>query len=213
LPVVLPDLPVRCLQLPGWLGLRGGKSMPKSSARKPSLHQVQPRAVGRSEVQTNARVGDQPAPDRWGLVGRGVVADHVHVQLGKHRLINTARNRLNSAARWPGGICEITKPEARFSAHTGWWSHGDDSRGCAAAGCRASAAAPAQCGSMPGSATSRPRTARPRTPLDLLVSDCSSHAWPGLIAQSLQAAGGEPAAPLADRGRVHSQSGADLHVG
>jgi class 3 adenylate cyclase len=55
---------------------------------EPPLDQVQPGAVGRGEVQLEARMGHQPAPDGGRLVGRGVVADHVDGQVSRHRLVD-----------------------------------------------------------------------------------------------------------------------------
>jgi hypothetical protein len=40
------------------------------------------------EVHMEARMGQQPPLDRRGLVGGGVVDDHVHVQLGRHRAVD-----------------------------------------------------------------------------------------------------------------------------
>src|SRR4051812_23444359 len=49
---------------------------------EPSFDEVHPRSVGRGEVEVEAAVPQQPALHRGGLVGRQVVQDDVHVQVG-----------------------------------------------------------------------------------------------------------------------------------
>jgi uncharacterized integral membrane protein len=90
----------------GRLGDRPVAATPQPLAGQlgePPLDQVQPRAVGRGEVQLEARVGDQPAPDRRGLV----------VELSQITCTSSSagtagstpsRNHRNSMARWPGVI-------------------------------------------------------------------------------------------------------------
>ena len=48
---------------------------------EPAFHQVHPRAVGGCEVQAEPGVSKQPAVDLRGLVGGGVVDDHMDVEL------------------------------------------------------------------------------------------------------------------------------------
>jgi len=47
--------------------------------REPALDEVEPGAVGGREVEGEARTTQKPAMDGRGLVGRGVVDDHVHI--------------------------------------------------------------------------------------------------------------------------------------
>jgi hypothetical protein len=55
---------------------------------EPAFDLVDPGRAGRGEVQVEAWTFGQPGVDRRGFVGGQVVADHVHVQLGRHRLID-----------------------------------------------------------------------------------------------------------------------------
>ena len=48
---------------------------------EPALNQVEPRAVGRSEVDVEARPLGEPVANDRGLVGAVVVHDHVDVQI------------------------------------------------------------------------------------------------------------------------------------
>src|SRR5215467_4466060 len=41
--------------------------------RKPALHEIDPGRAGRSEMQMDARMAEQPAVDQWGLVGARIV--------------------------------------------------------------------------------------------------------------------------------------------
>ena len=47
---------------------------------KPALDGVQPRCAGRREMQREARMGGEPALDRWRVVGGGVVKHEVNVE-------------------------------------------------------------------------------------------------------------------------------------
>src|SRR5438132_2741358 len=58
------------------------------SANQRSTRTVQPGAVGRCEVEREARVTDEPALDRRCLVGRGVVEHDMDVEVGRHRLVD-----------------------------------------------------------------------------------------------------------------------------
>src|ERR1700746_2811208 len=49
--------------------------------RKPTLHQIQPRAVGRGEVRMKAGPLGKPVPDRRSLVGAVVVHDDMDVEI------------------------------------------------------------------------------------------------------------------------------------
>jgi hypothetical protein len=49
---------------------------------------IEPGAVGRGEVQVDARMSQQPAANGGCLVGRGVVADHTYVQAGGHLAVD-----------------------------------------------------------------------------------------------------------------------------
>src|SRR3989304_2997571 len=55
---------------------------------EPTLDEVEPTRIGRREVQREARVTYEPALDRRRLVGRGVIDDDVHVELGWYRLVD-----------------------------------------------------------------------------------------------------------------------------
>ena len=84
---------------------------------EPALDEIQPGAVGRREVEREARVAEQPALDRRRLVGRGVVEHDVHVEVRRHRGCRSGcRKRRNSSARCRGVISAITCPEATSSA-------------------------------------------------------------------------------------------------
>ena len=79
------------------------QSIPRDPDREPPLHQVEPGAVGRGEVQLEPGVGHQPLLDRGGLVGRGVVADHLHAQLARHRLVDVGKESLELDRPVAGG--------------------------------------------------------------------------------------------------------------
>ena len=51
--------------------------------RKPALDQVEPRTIGRREVDVEARTFGQPVPDRGRLVRGQIVHDQVYVELGR----------------------------------------------------------------------------------------------------------------------------------
>jgi hypothetical protein len=55
---------------------------------EPAFDLVDPGRAGRGEVQVEAGVAGQPGADGRRLVGSQVVADQVHVQLGRHSLID-----------------------------------------------------------------------------------------------------------------------------
>src|SRR4029450_5008865 len=85
-------------------------------AGEPALHQVQPGAVGRGQVEVEAGMAQQPSLDLWGLVGPVVVADQVHVQRGRHSGVDGAQELENSWWRWRRCTWEMTLPEATSSA-------------------------------------------------------------------------------------------------
>jgi hypothetical protein len=89
---------------------------PGGQLGKPSLDQVQPRAVGGREVHVEAGMGQQPAPD-----GRVLWVEELSTITCTSNSAGSAwsmraRNRLNPTARCRGVIWETTRPEARFSA-------------------------------------------------------------------------------------------------
>ena len=55
---------------------------------EPSLHQVEPRGTGGSEVHVKARPLGEPSSDEGSLVGAVVVNDEMHVQFGGYRGLN-----------------------------------------------------------------------------------------------------------------------------
>ena len=61
---------------------------------EPAFDLVQPRGAGRGEVQMESWVGGEPGADRRGLVGGQVVADQMHVQFGRHALIDLGQELL-----------------------------------------------------------------------------------------------------------------------
>src|SRR5947208_3447707 len=52
---------------------------------EPALNEIQPGAIGRREMEREARVAHEPALDRRRLVGRGVVEHNMHVEMSRHR--------------------------------------------------------------------------------------------------------------------------------
>ena len=71
--------------------------------REPALDQVQPGAVGGGEVQVHAGMRKQPPVDGGGLVGGGVVADHVHLQLGGDLGVDAGQEPLELDGAVAGG--------------------------------------------------------------------------------------------------------------
>ncbi len=61
---------------------------------EPAFDLVQPRGAGRGEVQMESWVGREPGADRRGLVGGQVVADQVHIQFGRHGLVDLGQELL-----------------------------------------------------------------------------------------------------------------------
>jgi hypothetical protein len=61
-----------------WADLRSLRFVSSANQRS---DQVQPRCAGRREVQVEARVPEQPFPDRRGLAGCVVTQDEVQVQV------------------------------------------------------------------------------------------------------------------------------------
>jgi hypothetical protein len=55
---------------------------------EPAFHHVEPGRAGGDEVHVEPGVGGQPFLDDVGFVGGVVVADDVHVELGRHRLVD-----------------------------------------------------------------------------------------------------------------------------
>src|SRR5215475_9993196 len=55
---------------------------------EPALHLVDPRRVGRGEVQVKAWMAHQPAVDEWGLVCAVVIQDEMHFELCWHLGVN-----------------------------------------------------------------------------------------------------------------------------
>src|SRR5215470_17838518 len=51
---------------------------------KPTLHEVEPRAVGRGEVGMKARPLREPVSDEWRLVRAVVIHDQMHVEMAWH---------------------------------------------------------------------------------------------------------------------------------
>ena len=133
-----------------------------SSANQRSTRFSHERA-GRGEVQDEAWVGGQPALDRRGLVGGGVVEHEVHVEvvgdLGVDRASGTS---WNSIARWRACSEPMTLPGGEVQ-------RGVEARGAVAdvvvAGARRGAGQHRQdrlrCGRAPGSGSSRRRRAPP----------------------------------------------------
>src|SRR5258708_30328577 len=52
--------------------------------RKPTLDLVEPRAIGRGEMDVETWPPREPGTHPWMLVGGVVVADQMHVELGRH---------------------------------------------------------------------------------------------------------------------------------
>src|SRR3954465_8000696 len=64
----------RCAPRPEFFGRQLGE---------PALDEVQPRAAGRREVQDEAGMRGEPAPDRRGLVRAAVVEHEMDVEVGR----------------------------------------------------------------------------------------------------------------------------------
>ncbi len=83
---------------------------------EPAFDQVEPGAVGGGEVDVESGVAHQPAVDVGGLVGGGVVDDHVHVQM----VGNVAVDQVEEAAELDGPMLGViwvrTLPEATSNA-------------------------------------------------------------------------------------------------
>src|SRR5665647_2465589 len=61
---------------------------------EPALDEVQPRGAGGGEVQREARMGEQPAPHRRGLVGGVVVEDEVDLKVGRDLTLERCQEAL-----------------------------------------------------------------------------------------------------------------------
>ena len=70
---------------------RSAPNRPRGDQREEALDQVEPRAIGRYEVQVPARTGGQPGLELRVLVGRVVVDDQVDVEVGRHRRFDRAQ--------------------------------------------------------------------------------------------------------------------------
>src|ERR1700683_20398 len=55
---------------------------------EPALDQVEPGSAGRREVQVEARMAQQPALDRRGFVGGGVIDDQMELAFAWHGIVD-----------------------------------------------------------------------------------------------------------------------------
>src|SRR2546426_8555810 len=61
--------------------------------RKPAFDQIQPRGIGRREMEVEARVAQQPAPDGRALVRARVVQNEVDLQSRWHAGVEASEKR------------------------------------------------------------------------------------------------------------------------
>ena len=61
--------------------------------RKPPLHQIQPRAMSRNEVQMEPRVPQEPAMDRGTLVSGVIIQNQMHLQRGGYGRLDMIQER------------------------------------------------------------------------------------------------------------------------
>ena len=72
---------------------------------EPALDEVHPRAVGRREVQVEARVAHEPAMDLWRLVGRDVVDDEMDVEVVRNAAVDQVQESAGTPRRGGGRSC------------------------------------------------------------------------------------------------------------
>ena len=85
--------------------------------REPALHQVEPGAAGRGEVQMEARMAQQPALDGRGLMGAVIIEDQVQLQFTRYRGVDGCKE----AAKLDRAVTamELTDHGAGFGVERG----------------------------------------------------------------------------------------------
>src|SRR5580700_2369344 len=91
--------------------------LPFGEQRKPALDQVEPGAAGRSEVQMEARMAQEPALDGRGLMGAVIIEDQVQLQFIRHRGVDGGKEaaKLDRAM----ALMELTDHGAGLSVERG----------------------------------------------------------------------------------------------
>ena len=74
---------------------------------KSAFDEIEPTGGGGREVDMKARVLDQPALHRRGLMGTVVVHDHVHVQLSRH----VGFGRIEKLAEFGAAVAAMQLPD------------------------------------------------------------------------------------------------------
>ena len=80
--------------------MRPGAELFVRQLREPAFHQVEPRRVGRREMQMEAWAFGQPPLDQWRFVGAVVVRDEVDLAVRRHGRVDQVKKLRNSLDRW-----------------------------------------------------------------------------------------------------------------
>lgn len=83
---------------------------------EPALHEIELGRVGRDEVDVEPRPLGEPSPDKRRLVGRVVVHDDVHVEVGGHALVDAVEELAELDGRWRRCVSAMTVPVLTSSA-------------------------------------------------------------------------------------------------
>src|SRR3954452_9226099 len=144
-----------------WTPRRMSWSVSSPNQRSTWLIQDDPVGV---KCRWKAGVAGQPVADRRGLVGGQVVADQVHVQLGRDGLVDGDEElaELDCPVLAVQRGDDVAVGDVEGGEQAGSWCRGGRSCGWRARACPASSVAPAGRGRGPACRTSRPRTTRPR---------------------------------------------------